>query len=224
MFLSSSLNCCLLEIRDYLAFLFVFTRCSKINITCRFSINTAWMNIWMYKWINWWAQINFIKTNPGLVAGAGNNLSFTSLLWAWSMLSGIARMVLESPWFRGEVEDPQRWSNSTLHGPHGKLRFRWHTNSHSSQGWRFSSEHQALFYQSEWWWCRKFRTEYLGWVRLYIGAGDPVGTKTDRVPALHCLQSGKEGRQMNKQKHRVYEGGTLNVELDSLSFLEGDPG
>lgn len=29
---------------------------------------------------------------------------------------------------------------------------------------------------------------------------------------------------MNKRKHRVYEGGTLNLELDSLSFLEGDPG
>lgn len=60
----------------------------------------------MYKRMNWWAQINFIKTNPGLVDGGRNNLSFAP------------RLVLESSWFRDETEDPQRWSNSTPHGPH----------------------------------------------------------------------------------------------------------
>ena len=35
-----------------------------------------------------------------------------------------------------------------------------------------------------------------------------MGNETSRVPVLPCLQSGQEGRQMNKQKYRVHEGAT----------------
>lgn len=165
----------------------------------------------MYKWINWWAQINFIKTNPSLVDGGRNNLSFTP------------RIVLESSWFRDETEDPQRWSNSTPHGPHRN----WGSGDSPTaiaSGWRLSHRHQALSHQSErQWWC-KFGTEYLGWARLCIGAGDPAGNETNRVPAPPCSQPGQEGRWMNKYRYSVYEGGTLNLELESVRFPQEDPG
>lgn len=165
----------------------------------------------MYKWINWWAQINFIKTNPSLVDGGRNNLSFTP------------RIVLESSWFRDETEDPQRWSNSTPHGPHRN----WgscDSPTAITSGWRLSHRHQALSHQSErQWWC-KFGTEYLGWARLCIGAGDPAGNETNRVPAPPCSQPGQEGRWMNKYRYSVYEGGTLNLELESVRFPQEDPG
>ena len=165
----------------------------------------------MYKWINWWAQINFIKTNPSLVDGGRNNLSFTP------------RIVLESSWFRDETEDPQRWSNSIPHGPHRN----WGSGDSPTaitSGWRLSHRHQALSHQSErQWWC-KFGTEYLGWARLCIGAGDPAGNETNRVPAPPCSQPGQEGRWMNKYRYSVYEGGTLNLELESVRFPQEDPG
>lgn len=150
----------------------------------------------MYKWINWWAQINFVKTNPSLVDGGRNNLSFTP------------RIVLESSWFRDEAEDPQRWSNSTPHGPHRN----WGSDDSPTaiiSGWRLSHGHQALSHQSErQWWC-KSGTEYLGWARLCFGARDPVGN---------------EGRWMKKHRYSLYEGGTLNLELESVRFLQEDPG
>lgn len=131
----------------------------------------------MYKRVNWWAQINFIKTNPGLVGGGRNNLSFAP------------RIVLESSWFRDETEDPQRWSNST---PHGPQRNRGSGDSPTAiiSGVETFTWHRALSHQSErQWWC-KFGTEYLGWAKYWSWGSSGKWDKQGACPTMFTAWAG----------------------------------